>query len=225
MFGENEMGKIKLGRVFGLSILSALSLMAMFVVSAQASEFWVGKTGSFLLATATGAQVGSGKLLVEKRGITITCETGVVTSGALETKTSGKGTAEFSKCTVLNFVDNKELTACSVDQPIKAEATLLPGEHPGAANKRVIAEPVGELFTTVKVTGEACASKGTYPIKGFVSAEITENGKIVNKVVASRTYSELVKDSLSFGAFPAFIDATATVELTGVHKGIAFGVA
>jgi hypothetical protein len=215
------MKRSRRGWTFCLSAVAVLALMAVSAVGAQAAEFWVGSVGSFLLATLSGAQVGAGKLLVEKRGITITCQKGAVTSGALETKTSGKVTTEFKECTVLNYSDNKELAACTALEPIKAEATIFPGEH--STFKQIEVEE--SLITAIVISGAACASKGIYPVGGLISAKVIKNGAVVNEIEFSRTYSELIKDALKFGAFPAFIDATLKVELTGAHAGIKFGVA
>jgi hypothetical protein len=211
-------------RTFWLALAAALGLMGVSAVSAQAAEFWDGSESSFLLATLSGAQVGAGKLLVPKRGIIITCQKGAITSGALETTTSGPANFEFKECTVLSS-DNKELTSCKVAQPIKAGGTHLPGNDSGT--KFVTFEPTAPstTFTTITIEGEACAPKGFYPITGVVSAKITTNGAVVNKMEANDTTFALFKDTLKFGAFPAVLDASFTAELTGVHKGFEFGVA
>jgi hypothetical protein len=64
------MRKIKLGRALGLSLLSALCLVAVFAASAQAGE----------------AQEGAFSELVPGRNLTVNCQNGVMANGAIETE-------------------------------------------------------------------------------------------------------------------------------------------
>jgi hypothetical protein len=217
------MRKSRRRRTFCLSTIAALGLMGVGAEGAQAAEFWVGKEGSFLLTLASTTTTNSTIFLIFGRGITISCSS-TVDSLHIITKTTATNTTEMKGCTVLNFSDNKELPACEIEQPIKTGGTLLPGEH--SATKRVIYEPTapGETFTTIVIKGAACASKGSYPLKGSVSAKFNTNGAVVNEVQFSQTYSELVGDTLKFGAFAAFTHSIHTVKLVSAHEGTKFGV-
>lgn len=238
------MRKIKFGRALGLSLLSALSLMAVFAGGAQATadpgSFWVGELGKFLLATFTGTQEGAGSLLVPGRSLTITCNAGHVNSGHLKTSTLGLAKVTFLECATFSHPGGGALTACTVGkekgkpESIVATADLLPFLHleggiPTNLNY-VTAEPDESAnFTEIVLSGSTCAIKGTYAVTGSISAEIKPalsepTHPIVNLIEATKAFSELVKDSLSFGAFSAFVIAKAEIELTGEHKGIKFGV-
>jgi hypothetical protein len=238
------MGKIKFGRALGLSILGVLSMMAMFAVSAQAAEFQFEKfievTKKFekvavLLATATGSQEGSGSLLVPGRNLKLTCTSGDVETGS-EIINSKEGLAKitFLGCTALDLKTGTELP-CTVDNP-KALAKLLPVIHAFKEKVNeveielklpfVLAEPDGgTIFTTVLLLGEACPLPEENPVTGSVSAQATTNNSVIDLAVFSEAIQKLIGDKLLFGGFESFINASATLELTGVHAGFDWGVA
>jgi uncharacterized cupredoxin-like copper-binding protein len=239
MFGDNEMGKIKFGRAFGLSMLAALSLMAAFAVSAQATTdagayFLKNKSGvevPFLLATVTGKlETGTTALLLSPgRNLTIHCSGLVVNSGALETTTLAHGEVTFSSCTVK--AHKGEEIECTVDQPIVAKAEIKPNLHlekEKTTKLFVTAEPLENLatgiFTKITLKGAFCPIAATYNITGKVSAEVTANDAVVNLITATEAFSKLVGDTLRFGAFEAFLIGKAELELTGAHVGFKFGV-
>jgi hypothetical protein len=232
MFGDNEMGKIKFGRAFGLSMLAALSVMAVFAVSAQAGEAGTyfekkadGTAVAFLLATVTGnLEVGTTAVLLSPgRNLTLTCSVLEVNKGALETTTLAEGEVTFKTCTAK--AHKGEEIECKVTEPIVAKAKIKPFLHE-KTKLYVTAEPLvaGGNFTTVSLTGEFCPIKGNYPITGFISAQVTTNDAVINLITASQAFSELVVDTLKFGAFNAFLIGKGELKLTGAHLGYKFGV-
>lgn len=224
------MKRVGFRRAVCLSVITALGLAGVGASAAQA-EFWVGKEGSFLLATLAGSQIGLiGKFLVPSRGFTINCQVDVITSGEIEEPGGGQIKGNSEQCTFLNYNKEQlgkaeELASCSLAEPVASEAKLLP--LGSGATKYIRAEPVeeGGLFTTKKIEGAACSIKGTYPIKGTISAKFITNGEPVNELESSRTFSESIGDSLTLGIHPAWIDAKVTIELGGIHSGVKFGVA
>jgi hypothetical protein len=231
MFGENEMGKIKLGRALGLSLLSALCLVAVFAASAQAGEagtFFLknkeSKEVTFLEVKGKGSQEGTGTLLVPGRNLTISCTTGTLSNAVLKTTTEGTGEITFSGCSALNHKTGAALP-CKVTEPIVASGKIKPFLHE-KTKKYVTAEPkeVGGNFTVVELTGVECTLPVKNPVTGFVSAEVTTNDAVVDLITASEAFSKLVKDTLKFGGFEAFVNAKGTAELEGTHAGFKLGV-
>jgi hypothetical protein len=221
------MTKAKTGRRLALLALSALGLMVAFIASAQAGEagkFWLGKEGGFLLATFTGSQEGTFKELSFGNDLVVNCQVGGFKKGAIETTTLGEAEIAFSECTVLSDATGKELP-CTVDEPFIVKAKIVPSLH--IKTKRYVTfEPLvaGAPLGTLVLLGEGCAVKGSYPVTGSISAEMTINNSVKNLITFSQGFSQLVKDTLKMGAFQAFWTGKYTWELTGVHTGIMFGV-
>ena len=217
------MGKIKFGRVFGLSILGIVSMMAMFAVSAQAAEFWVKEKGNVLLATATGAQEGEGILLVPGRNLTLKCAAGDVKEGS-EIKTASEGLAKilFLTCKAFSHKTGSAIP-CEVLNP-EATAIISPVVHEGLPYVLAKADG-GTNFTTVVMHGELCPLPLESPVTGTLAAKVTTNGAVVDLIESSEAIQKLLGDVLKFGEFEAFVIAKATIELTGAHKGLNFGVA
>jgi hypothetical protein len=225
------MRKIKLGRALGLSLLSALCLVAVFAASAQAGEagtFFLknkeSKEVAFLLAKVQGFQEGTGALLVEGRNLEIHCTSGEILNTELDTSTLATGEMTFSGCTALNHKTGAELP-CTVTEPIVATGKIKPLLHE-KTKKYVTAEPLiaGGVFTTIELTGAECGLPVKNPVPGAVSAEVTTNDSIIDLFTASKAFSVLVKDSLKFSGFAAFINGKATAELIGEHAGFKWGV-
>jgi hypothetical protein len=225
------MRKIKLGRALGLSLLSALCLVAVFAASAQAGEagtFFLknkeSKEVAFLLVKGKGTQEGTGTLLIAGRNLALSCTTGTISNSELKTTTLATGEMTFSGCTALNHKTGAELP-CTVTTPIVASFQVIPFLHE-KTKKYVTAEPkeAGGNFTTIELTGAECTLPVKNPVTGKISAEVTTNDAVVDLFTASEAFSKLVKDTLKFGGFEGFINGKATGELEGVHLGYKFGV-
>lgn len=220
------------GRRLALLGLSALGLMVAFIASAQAGEagkFWMGiekegKEGGFLLATFTGSQEGTFKELSFGNDLIVNCQVGGFKKGALETVTLGEAEMAFSECTVLSHATGNELP-CSVHEPFIVKAKIVPLLHTKTI-RYVTFEPLvaGAPLGTLVLLGEVCPKKGSYPVTGSISAEMTINNAVTNLITFSQGFSQLVKDTLKMGAFQAFWTGKYTWELSGVHKGLKFGV-
>lgn len=223
-------------RALGLAVLGALSMMAIFAAGAQAQAFLINEANAGALkATVTGAQEGTGQLLVKQRGINIKCTGFTVNSGLIESTTHGQGEITFEGCKVFNHNGDGALAVCTVhssgaaNEIIKASALLLPVLHGGGNYVRAEHTKTGEVlnpFTTIEVLGASCAARGTYATKGSVVAEVTAatNNTVTPLINLSETIQKLLGDVLSFGAFEAFINGSATLSLTGTHAGMKLGV-
>jgi hypothetical protein len=224
-------------KVLGLSLMAMLGLMAFAAVGAQAQELpgasslglYLINLGNALLATATGAQVGVGKLLVEGRGIEIGCDTAHVVEGKIDSATDALAKLEFLKCKTYEFGTLALIESCVIKGgtvanggTVLAKALLLPILHGGV--NYVLAEPQeGTNFATVSYEpGIGCVLPLNNPVSGSVSAQVHEG--VVAKLLLSPAIQLLTGDKLLFGTFPSYIDAEATVELTGSHSGQKLGV-
>lgn len=216
------MQRRKLARAIGLSVLSTLGLMVVFPNGSLAAEFWVGKEGSFLLAAFAGEVEGASTYLVPGLNVSVKCAKGILVKGIFETKVEASREMSYSNCTVLTHQAGEEETPCTVAEPIVTRSVIIPSSH--STKLYVTVVPEGENFAIVKVQGTLCPIVGTYAIKGQLSAEVVTNGKAVNLIVFSKAVSELMKDLFRFGTKSAFWISSNTLELTGEHKGKAFGV-
>jgi hypothetical protein len=232
MFGENEMGKIKFGRALCLSILGVLSMMALFAVSAQATNlFLLEKAAAAAGSTFTGKQIGVGTLLVPTgTNLDINCAKGEVEAGSsLLSDTVALAKVLYKECTALSHTTKEELKGCTVPD-ILAIAKALPKS---GADTFVLFEADGtlfkekEVFTTITLSGELCALKGVYPVTGTVVALVDNNEKIEPELLFSETITKAYiaeKDELKFGVNAAFIDGTVKVSYTGTDAGKLFGI-
>jgi hypothetical protein len=226
------MRKIKLRRVFGPFFIAAIGLMAVFAGGAQAGEagtfFLKKKDGTavaFLLATVTGKlETGTSIIFLSPgRNLTITCSQLVVNKGSLETATLAEAEITVSICTAK--AHKGEEIECGVAEPVALKAKISPLLHE-KTKLYVTAEPLvaGGTFAAKTLTGEFCPIKGTYPVTGTFSAQVTTNDAAIVLGTATQAFSELVKDTLKFGAFAGFLIGKAELELTGAHVSYKFGI-
>jgi hypothetical protein len=232
------MGKIKFGRVLIPAILGALSLVAMFAVSAQAAspEFQISLKPA-LLATVTGSLL-AGFLLVAGRNLKLNC-----TGGKLEEKGEGTGITEitnekhglaviaFEGCTALNHKTGAELPCTLVKQPLAitlAKPILIGGTEPGILFEPDATSKEGEKgrFVTVEfVGGGECPLPESNPVTGEAVALIDNNDTKEVLLLFSEAIQKAASAVLKFGGFEAFVNTTAHLTLTGTHTGLSFGVA
>jgi hypothetical protein len=229
--GDSEMKKIKLRRAFGLSLLGALGLVAIFAVGAQAAQFLIENTKGekvSLLATLTGAQEGAGYLLVAARNLKLPCTSADVIAGSeITDATKGLVKVTFLGCETINDKTGVKMPCEVLDEvgvkdQINATAILLPKEHAGI--KYVTFDEDGGPFALIKLSGVTCPIAGDFSVTGSVSAKLIVNLSVVDLIQFSQAFSELVGDSLKFGFFTAFLNGSGTTELTGAHTGLKFGV-
>jgi hypothetical protein len=237
------MRKLAVRRILAASSLGAIGLLTAILADfAQAAEFTI-ESKAALLATLTGQQEGTGSLSVPGRNLKITCKSSEVTAGEIVSPTQALAQLTFLECTSLNLSTGGEIPACTVDTPIVVIAIFLPKELGKVYYLLKEQEKVEVPFTTVTVLGAECPIKGAYMITGSLVAQLTTNNAVVNLV----TYSEAIQasyislcekdlsehevslgncnDRIKFGAFETFLNASATLELIGAHKGMKFGVA
>jgi len=218
-------------RVLGLSMLAALGVLAIGVGSAQGQlpgESTLGKFtingGEALLATATGAQEGSGRLLIAGRNLDIKCEKADVTEGKINSKTEGLATVLYLECSALEHKTNNPIAGCVIPKgEIAAKARLLPILHNSI--KYVLAEPhvTGGNFTVLSFeSGKGCVLPLNNSIKGAVSGEVIQAEAVQQLVTLSQAIQLLLGDKLLFGTFPAYTVGAAIGELTGAHVGLSW---
>lgn len=224
-------------RVFGLSILAVLGLMAFMAGGAQAN--WLIETAGKELkenASVEVTQVGTGKLIVEKKNIEFQCST--LTSKELKLVASsakGEGSVEFSGCKAFSPPGSgKESKNCNpINQPIKASGLVLVVLHEGK-NYLLFEENGATPFATVKV-GELCALVETSNVTGDLTAECGDlegtpvawvfldcsNMAVLHLIRPAP--AALFPNKLKFGANEAKLEGEASVILIGALLGKPFG--
>jgi hypothetical protein len=218
-------------KILGLSLVAALSLMALTAAGAQAGEFKVGGK-TFTAAGVTSETVGGtlplGILLVSN-GLEIHCNKGDVKHALA--KQGGTASAEllFLECKVLN---NKFCTIYPTEEDLEEETN----------SGRIIAAGSGELilhsgahylkaasasFSTVYMGGPAC----TLPAKNVVSGSTALSlpsalSELVEQPVSTinAATEALLKVQLFYGKETATLDGAAgAAKLTGENAGKTWG--
>jgi hypothetical protein len=225
-------------RAFGLAIMAALGLMAFTAVAAQAEDLTDGGTaGSFTILglaglvaglTATGKQVGVGKLLVPGRNLTIECKKGEVLEGKLVSTTEATGTVLFKECAALVLSkETEEVAGCIVTngKDITANAVVLAKLHGGELF--LLFEPApGKIFTTLEFeSGKGCALPLKNEVKGTLAAlDDKPIEEVTHLILFSQSIQKLLGDKLLFGTFESFVDGDADLSLLGTHLGCKWSV-
>jgi len=218
--------------------MAALGLMAFTAVAAQAETLSDGgKEGSFLVnkekalaklgVTFEANQVGTGTLLVPGR-VDILCTEGK-TTGEFEDNTKAFGKASFTGCTawqpVAEGAAHVTQVKCTVKTPIEVKkGQALPKKHEGSAY--ILLEEEGELFTTIFLEGPECPLTKENKVTGSVLGLVDKNETTEPSLLFSQAIAKLFQPTattgnhLKFGAFEAYLDATAEGKLTDVnHTG------
>ena len=229
-------------KTFGLALMAACSLMALFAVAAQAEEALSngGTAGTYtvlglssLVAGATLEGTGlAGILLIGSKNAYVSCTTGDV---------KGKGLAAnevlvevtFLGCKAFTDTTKAELKACPVlgepgKEEIKAIGIALPKLHGGELFVLFENEP-GQLFAEIKF-GPECGIGVKVKISGSVVALVDNGNSTIDHLL---TFSEPIQklfqvgaagDHLLYGAAESYITGEAHVHLTGIHTGCTWAV-
>lgn len=229
-------------KAFGVSLMAVLGLMAMFAVAAQAENLSDGgKAGKFKVegssalvigAKFVGVQEGAGKLLIAAKNAFVECKKGKVTSGEGVSESEVKAVVLFEECAT--FEDKSPfnaLTACNViGEPASTGKVEAKGVGKAILHEgKLYVLLSGAPFATIKF-GPECGIGVKVEVKGSVVAEV-DNGE--EKLTHLLTFSEAIQklfqvggvgDKLLYGASEAFINASATVELTEKHAGKVWSV-
>jgi hypothetical protein len=219
--------------IVAISIL-AFSLSTLFAAGAQGQLPGESKTGVFLinlsaasLATFAGKQIGAGLLLVEGRGIEIICESAHL-NGKINSATDATVEATFLQCKSYEH-GGPHIFACVIKGgthngggTIVASALILPVLHGG--NNYVLLEPEsGTNITNISyIANLGCVLPLNNPVTGSVTAQVIEG--VTGALIFDEGIQLLTGDKLLFGAFPAYIGANTTIELTGPDPGKKIGV-
>jgi len=220
-------------RVLRLAMLTTLGVMAFVAAGAQAQLPGESKAGTFtinlgaaLLATLTGHQERAGKLLVAGRNLDINCNAAEVLEGKINSSTEALVGILFLECTALEHNTNNPLTGCNIIEPvsglkgaIRALGKFLPILH--GVNTYVLAEPEeigGNLAVVTFESGKGCVLPLSNPVKGSVTTQVISGLEGSEPLLTfSQAIQELTGDKLLFGTFPAFMNSSFVVKLTGNH--------
>jgi hypothetical protein len=199
-----------------LSFAAAVLLSAVGASAASALEYEVNDAAAVGNAlTATGGKAILESKIVGER-IIITCEESVGT-GTLEAAGKSSLKAEFKNACkvkrILGATDTLEaLAKCTVEEPIKTEAT-------GALNNswKVTFTGVGaeEVFATIKITGAECAEKGTFKAKlkqvcSSPEGEVEANSHEIWCTPVESTLKLGIEEARFWGVFNAKVVAGST---------------
>ena len=217
-------------------VLTAVGVMAIGAGTAQAQLPGESKLGSFTVAgsgalaenlTATGAGEGSVSLSVPGRNLRLECDPFHIAVANIFFRFIIV-LPIFLKCKAYALAEGGLIEGCNVTNggEIKASAILLPVLHGG--NAYVLAEPQeagGNLAVVTFESGKGCVLPLNNPVKGSFVGQVTSGLESVKPLITfSQAIQELGGDKLLFGTFPAYLNASVTMELTGSHTGLKLGV-
>ncbi len=234
-------------KAFGLSLLAALSVMALGVASAQASgEFLLlegGVAKTFLEHGITEEEVTGeleepGYLSIGGLGTEISC-TSVTPTGVVEPHGLLLGTLLYTGCTALETGALLHELPCTVsdvggDEELgKIDTNLIHGLiilHNSEPYVLVKPDPPGTVFVIVKLKGAECPVSGEYAVEGTVLLEVALGHALdlLVKPVANQT--ELfpppptgTHPRLRFGQRNATLTGAAVALLNGTLIGKQWG--
>jgi hypothetical protein len=223
-------------RALGLLGLMVLGMMAFGAGGAQAQLPGESKAGAFLinlgvalLATFTGEQFGEfSLLLVPVRGIEIKCSISHFNEGKINTRFDASAKVEFLECKTFThggkIHETCKIKGSSLEKgaTIIIKALILPVSHGG--QNFVLFEPLeGTSFTTISFeAGKFCPVPLSNPVSGAFVALV--HGGVESTLLFSEAFQLLTGDKVNFGAVPAYIQGSMSLELTGAHLGQKLGV-
>jgi len=215
-------------RLLGLLAVAALSAMAL-AASAQAVTpgFLVGKKapGTILLPTVGAEQEGSGTLLVPSLNQSVTCKKFTVDEGVIKTNTDAFGVLLYEECTVLEHKSPFAEINCSIEEPIRAEALILPAELTkkdalGNLLPALLAEKIKstiKYFLPGKLT-EACVLPEQVTVTGELCIAIDNNDTPETLLLSSQAIQAECKARKTLEG----TEIATTVTKEEEEKGLAF---
>jgi hypothetical protein len=177
-------------------------------------------------AAISGSQEGSGKLLVQGRGIDIECATAHIEEGWLAFPTEAFAKVSHLGCVVFEHNTENAIENCKLKSggTIVSKVRIVPILHEGQ-NYIVITPAEGANFSTVSFeAGKGCVLPLNNPVTGTASASVSSLEAVTQLVSLSQAIQLLLWYELRFGSFLASPIGSATVELRGFHLGSALGV-
>jgi len=220
-------------KTFGLALMAACSLMAVFAVAAQAENLSDGgKAGNFLVLGSSALVAGTtfagtalhGLLLIGSKNAYVLCTEGHITGTGLS---ASEILVEilYLGCKAFNDTTKAELGACPVlgepsKEDIKATAIGLAKLHEGKLYILFENEPE-KPFAEIKF-GPECGIGVKVKVSGSVVAEV-DNGNaaadhLINLSEAIQKLFQVggVGDKLLYGAAESFIVGPSAAEPTAV---------
>lgn len=223
-------------RNFGLVLMAACSLMAVFAVGAQAENLSDGgKAGNFLIlessalvagAELTGTLLDSVKLAPSKN-FYILCSSGDITGKGLSA-TEILFTILLLGCKTFNDLTKAELLACPIlGVPSKEEITFT-----GIGKAKLHEGALFIFFDTEKEKpfeeikfGEECILGTKVKLAGTLAALVDNgNSAVDHLLIFSEPIQKLLGGKILFGTAEQFLIGEAHVHLTGTHTNCAWAV-
>lgn len=228
-------------KVIGLSLMAALSLMAIAASSAQAVELghW------YTRATPGGAETllnSTGTLVVEKdvmptlevAGLNVKVLCTDVESESATIESTGKGAAALAfktSCEARSISPDAKLP-CTVAESIKASVLALPFLHSDGKVYYLFEPSAGTTFTTLKFGGAECTLPEEVKVTGTAVVEeclhhdfnVFLLRHLLQEASASLFSSGTLKDALKFGAQSARLNGSIWLKLTGAHNDLEWKV-
>lgn len=232
-------------RAFGLSLLAALSLMAVIAAGAQAENL-AGTAGVFKILgttvegaaeeTATGETVENSVLIVLGLNTEIKCTAIDVTEGKIKASGDANVIILFLGCEAYAISTGELLANCKTVGPepeklsgdIKVEALVLVLLHNSVTY--IKAEPKTGATRFARIKFEAgCSLTNPIDVTGSAIFNVTQT-EVKEPVLsnpgdttAGKELQSLLQAALSYGVNEAFVKGTAKVKLTGAKTGCTWG--
>jgi len=230
----------------GLCLLVTAAIgMTAFAATAQAvtPQFLIGgKSVGALIANLGGVQIGgTGGLLVPALNLRINCTKFSVQEGVINSGTHANGKLLFEECAAFTIAPEEEIAECQIissetdSRPhITSTGLILPAElengSPGLLVEKIVSK--------VLFTGEECFLPESNVAKGELCVKIDDNDTVEPTILMNQTIQgecsersaleggsgKGFKDKMLYGSQETFVDRTASLFLTGVHKGMTLGV-
>ncbi len=197
-----------------LSLLTVFAVSAAASATASAGTTHIYKIEGTPLATTEGIEgdslTGGLETKIAKTNIVLICQEDIVT-GKIEKEGKSAAEIKFKNCYLVE--KNKEgkktfLTACSLAEPVKAEATDELTEH---SLDTFTGSGAKEKFAELEIKGEGCVLNGKYEVTGSQVCAIPESEfeKAVHVLICTPAGSKLV-----FAKEPAQLFGEEQVKLT-----------
>jgi hypothetical protein len=209
-------------RALSLSLIGALSLLGFSAVSAQAGKFKI--DDKELLALITGAQVGTGLLLIPGRNLTIKCEAAQIEAESeIINGNEALARVEFSKCLAFQHKSPFSHINCTIDNFL-AITRALPILHGGERYVLFEPDPPSTLLTIMFFLGTPCPLPEENPVHGSLLALVDGNNTVQPLLLFKHELASLLGDEIKFGGFAATTQTTLHIEAVGAHKGARIGI-
>ena len=219
-------------KALGLSLMTAMGLMAFTAVSAQAVTWDINGAEIKANETATG-KLKSGQtalLLVPKLNVIIHCTGFTVNEGTIRTDNTAHVKLKYTGCETL--INNVAAPLCH-PEILEVSAKILPILHPDKGKVYLLVEPLtaGQPFTTIHLLEDICALPPLVTVTGSVVFECENAAGTAQQDCKTEGTPQLIRpapptlfetDKLQYGLNTAEIHGKAEISLSGANVGKPF---